>query len=179
MSSSKTLLSILVLVFSVQSYAYPDIETAYKQLQLKIEETISQNRQFYSCDSDFGKPSIYYQGSQTNKWFSINIAAVTTPLANMNLVNEISTATADNMHFQAAYKKVFPARERNYLVPGLASGDTETITYIFSASLGEKPTIQHSYKKGTFDYYTFMAKGNCTVLNAQQFADAMAKRIGQ
>lgn len=178
MGYSKALFGILALAFSVQSFGYTDSKDAYGQLQEKINATISENRQFYSCESAFGTPSIYYQGKESNKWYLINTAAVTTPLANMTLVNEITAATADNIHFQTVYEKVHFTPEGNYLLPTASRAGTETTTYVFSANLRGTPSIQHSYKKGFFGYYTFLATGKCSAITAEQFAESMTTRAG-
>lgn len=176
---SKVFFSIFALVISVQSFGYTDSVDAYSQLQAKINETIGEGRKFYSCESAFGKPSFYYQGKQVNKWYLINVAAVTTPLGNMKLVNEITTFTADNLHFQAVYEKVHFTPEVNYLFPSVSRAGTETTTYVFSASLRGAPSIQHSYKKGSLGYYTFLATGKCSVITADQFSEVMTKRTGR
>ncbi|GEM_PF-2947774 len=178
MGYSRALFGILALAFSFQSFGYTDSKDAYDQLREKINTTISSNRQFYSCESALGKPSIYYQGKQANKWYLINIAAVTTPLANMILVNEITTATADNVYFQTVYEKSHPTPEGSYLLPTASRAGTETTTYVFSVSLRDAPSIQHSYKKGFFGYYTFLATGKCSVITAEQFAESITARTG-
>ena len=174
---SKLILSLFIVTISAPCFGYTNAVEAYKQLQQKIEQTISSNRLFYSCESDFRTPSLYYQGKQSNKWYLINVAAVTTPQANANLINEITTATIDNVYFQAAYKIEYLVQERSYLFPGFATAKTQAITYIFSASLNGRPQIQHSYKRGIFSYYTFLAKGSCEVLNQKQFEATFEKLL--
>lgn len=178
MSLSKAMLSVFLLVLSVQTYGYTNSAEALKALQQKVNETINDNRTFYSCDSDFGKSSFYYQGKVVTKWYSINVAGITTPLANSNLVNEITTVTADNVHFQTVYEKKF-AKVKGGRLPHVSFGDYDVTTYVFSARLGDAPSIQHSYKQGYIGYYTALAKGNCSSMNAEQFEAVLSKRISQ
>lgn len=134
MGLSKALLSVFLLVLSVKAYGYADSAEALLSLQAKINETITADRTFYPCESDFGNASFY--------------------------------------------EKQF-LKKKDYHLPRLETSDYETTHYVFRARLGEKPSINYSYKQGTYGYYQAIAKGNCTALSAVEFEAALKQRIGR